>query len=60
MGAAESRSLRFDNYFRMQHFVRRTTLVSFWRFLVVCGENSCNVFLMLFMVLKFLFPRRFA
>jgi hypothetical protein len=26
----------------------------------MCGENSCNVFLLLFMVLGFLSPRRFA
>jgi hypothetical protein len=29
MGAADSRSLRYDNYVCMQHFVRRTTFVSF-------------------------------
>jgi hypothetical protein len=34
MGAAHSRSLRSDNYVRMQHFVvRRTTYVPFRRFL---------------------------
>jgi hypothetical protein len=32
MGAAESRSLRSDNYVRMQHIVRRTTYVPFRRF----------------------------
>jgi hypothetical protein len=32
MGAANSRSLRFDSYVRMQHFVRRTTYVRFQRF----------------------------
>jgi hypothetical protein len=33
MGAANSRSLRSDNYVRMQHFVRRTTSFPFRRFL---------------------------
>jgi hypothetical protein len=32
MGHADSRSLRSDNYFRMQHFVRRPTYVPFRRF----------------------------
>jgi hypothetical protein len=32
MGAADSRSLRSDNYVRMQHFVRRNTSVPFRRF----------------------------
>jgi hypothetical protein len=32
MGAAYSRSLRSDNFVHMQHFVRRTTYVPFWRF----------------------------
>jgi hypothetical protein len=32
MGAADSRSLRSDNYVRMQHLVRRTTYVPFRRF----------------------------
>jgi hypothetical protein len=32
MGAADSRSLRSDNYVRMQHFVCRTTYVPFRRF----------------------------
>jgi hypothetical protein len=50
MGAADPRSLRFDSYVRMQHFVRRTTCVPFQRFEGMCGDNSCNVFLMLFMV----------
>jgi hypothetical protein len=27
MGAADSRSLRYDSYVRMQHFVRRSTYV---------------------------------
>jgi hypothetical protein len=34
MGVVDSRSLRCDNYARMQHFVRRTTSYPFWRFLV--------------------------
>jgi NAD-specific glutamate dehydrogenase len=33
MGAADSRSLRFESYVRMQHFVRRSTYVPFRRFL---------------------------
>jgi NAD-specific glutamate dehydrogenase len=33
MGAPDSRSLRFDIYVRMQHFVRRSTYVPFRRFL---------------------------
>jgi hypothetical protein len=33
MGAADSRSLRSGNYFRMQHFVRRSTSLPFRRFL---------------------------
>jgi NAD-specific glutamate dehydrogenase len=32
MGAADSRSLRYDSYVRMQNFVRRTTYVPFRRF----------------------------
>jgi hypothetical protein len=32
MGAADFRSLRSDNYVRMQHFVRRSTYVPFRRF----------------------------
>jgi hypothetical protein len=48
MGAIDSRCLRSDSYFRMQHFVRRATYIPFRGFL---GENSCNVFLLLFMVL---------
>jgi hypothetical protein len=32
MGAAYSRSLRSDNYVRMQHFVRQSTFVPFRRF----------------------------
>jgi hypothetical protein len=33
MGAVDSRSLRSDNYVRMQHFLRRNTYVSFRHFL---------------------------
>jgi hypothetical protein len=33
MGAADSRSLRYDSYVRMQHFVRRSTSVPFRSFL---------------------------
>jgi hypothetical protein len=33
MEAIDSRSLRFDSYVRMQHFVRRSTYVPFRRFL---------------------------
>jgi uncharacterized membrane protein len=51
MGVADSRSLRFDSYVRMQHFVRRTTFVPFRRLWGMCGESSCNVFMLLFVVL---------
>jgi hypothetical protein len=53
MGAVDSRSLRFDIYYvRMRHFVRRTTTyVPFQRFWEMCDVNSCNVFMLLFMVL---------
>jgi hypothetical protein len=37
MGAAYYRSLRYDNYVRMQHFVRRTTYVPFRRFWGECA-----------------------
>jgi hypothetical protein len=33
MGDVDSRSLRYHNYVRMQHFVRRTTSFHFRRFL---------------------------
>jgi hypothetical protein len=33
MGEADSRSLRSDNYVRVQHFIRRTTSIPFRRFL---------------------------
>jgi hypothetical protein len=32
MGTADSRSLRYGSYVRMQHFVRRTTSIPFRRF----------------------------
>jgi hypothetical protein len=52
MGVANSRSLRIGIYVRMQHSVRRTTyMFLFGVFGGICGENSWNVFLMLFMVL---------
>jgi hypothetical protein len=51
MGDAHFRSLRFDRYVRMQHFVRRTTSAPFGVFIWgMCDVNSCNVFLLLFMV----------
>jgi hypothetical protein len=54
MGVADSRSLRYESYVLMQHFVRRSTYVPFRRFsgdVRVCDVNSCNVFLPLFMSL---------
>jgi hypothetical protein len=51
MGAANSRSLRSDNYVRMHHFARQNTSIPFRRFWGMCDESSCNVFLLLFMVL---------
>jgi hypothetical protein len=53
MGDVDSRSLRYDNNVRMQHFVRPTTYVPFRRFGGMCDGNSCNIFLLLFMVLGF-------
>jgi hypothetical protein len=50
MGAADSRSLRSATYARMQHLVRRT-IVPFRRFWGMCEMNSCNVFLLVFVVL---------
>jgi hypothetical protein len=32
MGVADSHSLRFDSYVRMQHFVRRSASIPFRRF----------------------------
>jgi hypothetical protein len=37
MGVVDSRSLRYGNYVRMQHFVRRTTFVPFSAFLGGCA-----------------------
>jgi hypothetical protein len=51
MGDAYSRSLRFDSYARMQHFVRRSIYAPFDVFGGMCGDNSCTVFLLLFMAL---------
>jgi hypothetical protein len=51
ISAADSRSLRYESYVRMQHLYRRSTSVPFRRFERMCGENSCNVFLLMFMVL---------
>jgi hypothetical protein len=48
MGGPDSRP---DTYVLMQHFVRRATYVPFRCFLGMCGEKSCNVLMMLFMVL---------
>jgi hypothetical protein len=53
MGAAYSRSLRSDIYVRMS--VCNISFVALLMFLFgvfwgMCGENSCNVFLLLFMV----------
>jgi hypothetical protein len=39
MSVADSRSLRFDIYFRLPHFVRRTTFVPLRRFLGMCEVN---------------------
>jgi hypothetical protein len=56
MGVAYSCSSRFDNYVRMQHFVRVSNIVINLMFPLdvfggMCNENLCNVFLLLFMVL---------
>jgi hypothetical protein len=51
MGVANSRLLRFVGCIHMQHFFRRSTCVLFLTFWGMCGENSCNVVLLLFMVL---------
>jgi hypothetical protein len=59
VGVADSQSLRSESYICMQHFVRRITFVPFRRLRGMCNENSCNVFLVLFMVV-FLSPLRFA
>jgi hypothetical protein len=49
MGDADSRSLRCYIYVRMQHF--DLLMFPFDGFGGRCGENSCNVFLPLFMLL---------
>jgi hypothetical protein len=51
LGAADSCSLRSDSYISIQHFVHRSTSVIFRRFLGMCGENSCYVFMLFFTVL---------
>jgi hypothetical protein len=51
MGAADSRSLRSNNYVRMQHFFVDTLMFRFGLFGGMCDVNSCNVFLLLFMEL---------
>jgi hypothetical protein len=51
MGAADSRSLRSNNYVRMQHFFVDLLLFRFGVFGGMCDVNSCNVFLLLFMAL---------
>jgi hypothetical protein len=53
MGAVDSRSLRSNSCVRMQHFVHDMNLFMFLFgvFWGICSENSCNVFLPLFMVL---------
>jgi hypothetical protein len=40
MGASDPRSLRFDSYVRMQHFVRRSTYVPYGVFWGMCNESS--------------------
>jgi hypothetical protein len=37
MGVVDSRSLRFDNYVRMQHIVRRSIYIPFRRFFGGCA-----------------------
>jgi hypothetical protein len=39
MGAADSRSLRSDDYVRMQHIVRQFTYIPFRRFGGMCDVN---------------------
>jgi hypothetical protein len=61
MGAADSRSFRFDSYVRMQHFVRRSTFVSFRRF---WGDGRRKFMQRLFCCSSwhygFVSPRRFS
>jgi hypothetical protein len=42
VGVADFRSLRFDSYVRLQHFVHPFTFVPLLQFLGMCGENFCN------------------
>jgi hypothetical protein len=58
IGAADSRSLRYDGYVRMQHSVRRSTYVPFRRFWGMCGENSCNLFMVLWVRVSATLRRR--
>jgi hypothetical protein len=51
MGVAYSCSFRYDNYVRMQHFVRRSTYVRFRCSWGDVRRELCTVFLRLFMVL---------
>jgi hypothetical protein len=52
MGVVDSRPLCFDSYVRMQHFVRRSfRTFPFDGFSGMCGEISCNFFLLIVMVL---------
>jgi hypothetical protein len=51
MGVTDYCSLRCDNDVRMQHFVRRSIPLPFRLFGGIRGENSCNVFLLPFIVL---------
>jgi hypothetical protein len=51
MGVVDARCLLCDTYVCMQHFVRRTAYVSFRLFWGMCGEYSCNIFQLPFMVL---------
>jgi hypothetical protein len=50
-GALDFSSLRYGTYIRMQHFIVDLLDVPFDGFWGMCGENSCNIFLLLFMVL---------
>jgi hypothetical protein len=54
MGATDSRSLRFDIYDRMRHSFVDELMFTFDGFLGMCGEDSCNVLMLLFMVLRVL------
>jgi hypothetical protein len=52
MGVVNSRSLRSDSHIRMMQLL----LLLFGDFGGMCGENSCNGFLLLFMVLRVPIP----